>query len=164
VADPIGVSGGEHDRRRPALGDAEQSGPLGPDGVEHGDRVARVVLEREHRRPVREALPAPVEQDHPREAREAVDEPRGLAQLVQHFEVADEPGQHEQIQRPLAHDAIGDVDVVAGRRVSDGRRARGHGASLPHHHCNGRRANGVSLCQRVSTRQRIGVTALVSRA
>ena len=123
------MRGGEHRRRRAALGDAEDHHAIEPDGVEHREGVVDDVLERVGVAVVGEAHAALVEGDDPRERPQPLEEPLCARKLEPDLEVAHETAHEQQVHRALAADGVGDrhpaVAGVANRRPGQ------HGASLP---------------------------------
>jgi hypothetical protein len=108
------VGRGEERGQGAALRDAEQRGPLDPDRVHDRPQVVHALVKaRELADPVREAGAALVEHHDPREAREAK-EPAGEVRLVPLvLEVRHEAGGIDQVDRTVAEDLIGDVNVAA---------------------------------------------------
>src|SRR5205085_3605513 len=70
---------------------------------------------RSERVPVRHAGAALVERDDPAERGEPLEEPARERILPHHVDVRDPPGDEDEIERTVAEDLIGDVDVAALR-------------------------------------------------
>ena len=126
---PLGMGRGEQRAHRAALGDTEQRRALGARRVHHRANVADPLLEDRklvHRHPVGETHAALVEQQQPRERGEAVEEPSLSRILPGELDVTHPTGNEDEVDRPLAEDLVGDVDVAALRvpRLGD------HPASL----------------------------------
>ena len=66
-----------------------------------------------------------VEEDQARERGEPLEEARAARLLPVQLEVGDEPGHEDQVDRAVADDLVGDVDVAALR-------VAGLGESWPH--------------------------------
>ena len=71
----LGIGRCEQERQRPALGEADDGGALGPDRIEHGPHIVHALLERRDGHPIRQPRPALVEADEPAEGRIAPEHP-----------------------------------------------------------------------------------------
>ncbi len=113
--------GGERRADEPAGGVGEQGGPFAADGVEHRDRVLRLLLERVV---LEDALGQPgaaaVEQDHAAELGQAFEEAAQHGCLPQLLDLGDPAWQEQDVERTVAGDLVGDARAVAvgvaGRR------------------------------------------------
>ena len=131
VADALGV-GAHHDERerllgigrreeaahRAALGDAAERGALGADGVHDGAHVVHPLFERRQTvdgHAVGETRAALVEEDEAREGGEAAQEAREARLAPEVLEVRDPAHDEDEVERPVADDLIGDVDLAAAR-------------------------------------------------
>ena len=128
----------EQAAHRSALGHAQQRGARGAHRVHHRADVVHPLLERRQlRHAVREAGAALVEQDQPRERGEPEEEARERGLLPEVLEVRD-PAHHEhEVERAVAHDLVGDVDVAAARVAHA--RSHGHDPVAAVHRRRGRR-------------------------
>src|SRR5215210_40764 len=142
---------GEQHAHVPAFGMAEQGGVLGADRVHDGANVVHPLLERRQLivgDVVGEAGAALVEQDQARERREPPEEARQLRLLPHELDVRDPAGNVDEIERPLAHDLVGDVDVAASGVARLGRRHprtanRRHAVGTPFSSCSPRSSNSI---------------------
>jgi hypothetical protein len=107
------VRGREEKRHRPALGDAEEGGSLGSDGVHPGADVVHPRLEVGNAaRAVGEAGPALVEQDHAREGGEP-SQRLGCGAVPGGLEHRQDPATDEHdVEGPVADGRVGDADVA----------------------------------------------------
>lgn len=112
----LGIRGREEAAHRASLRVAEERRELAADGVQHRANVVHARLEiGKSDRPIRETGAALVEQDQPRERGEAPEQV-GIARLLPvDVEVGDESGDEHEVERPLAHDLEGDVDLAVSR-------------------------------------------------
>jgi len=115
--DSLGARRGKEQAQRAGLGEADDCRPLRVNDVHHGADVVHPSLEIGRAAdPVGESRPALVEHDEAAESREALEErgrrafPCLLGQVRQHPAVDE-----HQIDRALADDGVGDVDVAAPR-------------------------------------------------
>jgi hypothetical protein len=111
----------EEHAHQTALGEAEDGRAFTVDRVEHGSHVVHPLLERRQairRNGVGETGAALVEQDQPGEAREALEDV-GVRRLVPHQVDVRDPARYvDQVERPFAHDLVGDVQVATLRVAS----------------------------------------------
>jgi hypothetical protein len=107
------VRGREEKRHRAALGDAEQGGSLGSDGVHHGAEVVHPRLEVGNAaRAVGEACPSLVEQDQAREGGEP-SQRLGCGAVPGGLEDRQDPaGDEHDVEGPVADGRVGDADVA----------------------------------------------------
>src|SRR6266550_4318210 len=116
----------EEDGHAAAFRVPEQCGVLRPDCVEDGAHVVHPLLERRQpvgRNPVGHPCPALVEEDQSGERRQALEKARRLRLFPQELDVRDPAGDVDEVERPVADDLVGDVDI-ATLRVSGLRRHR----------------------------------------
>ena len=112
----LGVGGGEEQRHRAALGDAEEGGPLDSDRIHDGPHVVHAVLERvDPGDPVGEPRAPLVEADEPREGAQPLEEVSRPRVLPLVFEMGHEAGDEDEVDRPGARDLVGDVEIAALR-------------------------------------------------
>jgi hypothetical protein len=110
----LGIGCGEQQAHRSALGYAEQRCALRTGRVHHRAHVVHALFEsRNSREPIRQAGAALVEQDQAREAGEAGKEFRVCRVLPGNVEVRDKARHINYVERPVADDLVGDVDVAA---------------------------------------------------
>ena len=123
----LGIGGGEQDAHRPALRESEQRGALRAGGVHHRADVVHAILQR-RRRGDRVGKPraALVEQDQPRERGELVEEARDPRVRPLQVQVRDEARHEHEVERTVADDLVGDVDLTALRVVGLRRHRRTH--------------------------------------
>ena len=113
--DALRVRRREQHRQRGAVDVAEQRGALGPDRVHHRTHVVHPLLERRHAADTvgraRAALVEPYDAHAPRQLVEP-----GTDRLVVELHRREvEAAREDEVERPLAEDAVGDVDVTADR-------------------------------------------------
>ncbi len=117
--DPLGVAGREQHRHLPALRQPEQRCPFRPSGVHDRAQVLHPVLER--RRPlnrIRHAEAAAIEEDQSAEGGQPTKAVRNGGILPRHLDMRDIPEDRDQVERTIAHDLIGDVEVVSRPHVA----------------------------------------------
>ncbi len=115
---PLGVGGREQRAHRPALGVAQDGGALHADVVHDGAHVVHAGLERREvvgLDPVGEPDPPLVEEDQARERREPLVETLDRLDLRGGVEALHPAVDEDDVERPLAHDLVGDVDVTVLR-------------------------------------------------
>jgi hypothetical protein len=157
---------GEQQAHGRALGHTVERGASGPDRVHHGPYVVHARLEG-WRAPnaVRHPGAALVEADQPRERPDALEEgcPPGNRGLD--LEVTHEPGNEHDVERAVAADLVGDMDLAALRIA---RLRFGHARSVQRRHrqrniapvASGAHAHGSP--SRTVFRSRVSSTILVS--
>ena len=110
------VGGGEQDAHRPTLRQPKECGTLRARGVHHRAHVVHAVLQRRRAgNRVRKPRAALVEQDQSRERRELLEETRDARVRPLQVEVRDETRHEDEVERTVAHDLKGDVDLPATR-------------------------------------------------
>ena len=121
-ADALGVLGRQLASDGAAERVGEQRRAFAARGVEHGERVRDVLLERVAvAQAVGETGAAPVEQDQAVEDREALEEAAHRRRLPQLLDLRDPSGQEQQVEAALAGDLVGDARIAAA-----GIAGRGH--------------------------------------
>ncbi len=112
----LGIGGSEEDRHRAALEVPEERGALAPDRVHDRAHVVHPRFQvRDAALPVGEARTALVQADESRERRQPLEERRVARLLPVELEVADEPGDEDEIERAVAGHLVGDRDIAALR-------------------------------------------------
>jgi hypothetical protein len=113
---PLGVGRSEERAQRSAFRDSQQRGSLRSDGIHHSPNVVHPLLQdrdlgRGH--PVGQPGSALVEDDQPGERSQPTPE-GGLRGVVPgQLDVGDPAGNEDEVDRPLADDLVGDVDLAA---------------------------------------------------
>ena len=105
-----------------ALAQAEKRGAPAARGIEHRQNVVNLFLQRwKVNRPVRKPCPSHVQDDQPRERGEPTQEPGERRLLKLELNVAEATLKQDQIDRPAAHDPVGDVGATASPVAGLGR-------------------------------------------
>ncbi len=113
---PLRVGRREEDAHRRSLGEAVERSSSRADGVHDGTDVVHARLERGRAADaVGHAGAALVEADQPRERRQPLEERREARYRPVKLEMRDVAGDEDEIERAVARDLIGDVDVAAPR-------------------------------------------------
>ena len=103
----------EQDAHRPALGDPEERRPLGPRGVHDRPDVVDPQLQGRHLGDgVGQPVAALVEDDQARERAEPLQEVSQRRRLPLELEVGGEAEDEDQVDRPIAHDLVGDRGIA----------------------------------------------------
>jgi hypothetical protein len=110
----------ELDRDETPGGHSEDRRLLGSDRVEHDPRVFHPLFDVDVNGPVREAHPALVEEDQAAERGQPAHQASRPCRPPR-VEVGDVPGHDDEVERPVAHHLVGEVDPILGSRVPDPR-------------------------------------------
>ena len=103
----------EQDAHRTALGDPEERRPLGAGGVHHRPHVVDPLLQGRHLGDrVGQSVAALVEEDQARERAEPLQEVSHRRRLPLELEVGGEAEDEDQVDRPIAHDLVGDRGIA----------------------------------------------------
>ena len=134
AAHPLGVIGRENEPGQRRETGGQNRRPLASNGIHHREGVLRPVFRPDHvfgRDPRREANPAVVESDHPAERGQPSMKAIHRRLDVDAVDRDQRSRQHEQVDRAIAEDLVGDVDLAAtgvpGPRCP---RRSGHGYRL----------------------------------
>ena len=124
----------EQDAHRGALGDAVERSALRADRVHDGAHVVHASLQRgRSAHGVGHARPALVKADQTGERREPEEQRPEQRQPPRELDMRDKPRNENEVQGPVAHDLVGDVDVAAARiaRLGEIRHRANHLSPLP---------------------------------
>ena len=124
LAAPLRVGRGQQHPDEAADLDREDRRPPGSRRVEDRDHVGDLRLEvgqRLGRNRIGQAGPAPIEVDEPGEPAQLAQEARVLGDLPDELDVVDPVVDEQQIDRAVANDLVGEVDVPVPGESSDGR-------------------------------------------
>ena len=125
------VGSREQEAHRAALGEPEQGCSLRADVVHDGANVVHALFERRGAGyPIGQALPSLVERHDAGEGRKTAQERRVTWHLMRKFNVRNDARDHDDIDRPVAHHLIGDIDVAAECVPGDGQYEIAHGRSF----------------------------------
>ncbi len=112
----LGVRGREQGRHRAALELRVHGRALRAGGVQHRDHVVHLLLERRRLGDrIGQPRSATVEHDQPRERREAVEVPRHPRLIPVVLDLRDPGGHVHDVDRAVADDLVGDVEIAAAR-------------------------------------------------
>lgn len=112
----FGLGGREQHRERPTFGFAHHRRLLAADSVHDGANVVHALFQgRRPRNPIGHAHSAHVEEDEPRELCKPLTVAAECRQLPVDLEVGVRALRVDEIDGPLADDAVGDVDLAAAR-------------------------------------------------
>jgi hypothetical protein len=116
---PLRVRRAEQCRQRSPVVVADDERPLGSHSVEDRAEIVEPRLHRrDHRQAVGQTHAALVEQDHARPRAQLADEALERRQLPEDLDVRNERVHEDDIDRAVADDLVGDVDVVVGDGVA----------------------------------------------
>ena len=117
-ARPLGIGRGEQRAIGPPSDTPNERRPLGADGVHHGPHVVHPLLERRQsldRHRIGQPGAALVEEDQPRERREPLGGTARTPARPRSARCARPSPDEHQVDRSVADDLVGDVDVAAPR-------------------------------------------------
>ena len=127
---PLRVHRREHGGDGPAVGDAQERGPLQAHGVHHRPDVIHAPLEGAGPEGAVGQAGAPlVQDDQPAEREEPFEERAGEDVLPVELDVRHEPGDEDQVDRSVPDDLVGDAQPIAGGEL--GLRVPWHIRSCP---------------------------------
>ena len=119
------MRGSEEDAHRRAFRDADDGGALGSDGVHDRADVVHPNLERRvGGHGVGHACPALVENDQSGKRGDALEEGAQERNGPRKLDVRGRAGNEDDVERPVAGDTVGDVDVAAARVADFGDHGR----------------------------------------
>jgi hypothetical protein len=125
----LGIAGGEEERQRSPLADAEQGRALGARAVEReADAFEQALRDGQLGRAQRDGRHLVIEADQAREGGEAGEEVGERRLLPGVLEVGVEAREQDQIGRAVAYDLVGDTDLTA----REGPNLGGHAGALDH--------------------------------
>ena len=120
VRDALGVGGGEQNAHRATLGESKEHRPLRADIVHDRADVVHPFLERSDAvGSIGEALASLVERDDAGERRKTAQKARVSNHFMHELDMRNEARNHDDVDRPVPHHLISDVDVAALRVTCD---------------------------------------------
>src|ERR1700730_6917177 len=109
------IRGGEHQTHWAALRPAIDRRALRARRIHHRAHITDPFFERLFCDPIGEPLPALIENDHPGEGGEPFEQMLVARHLPQELDVREGAGDQHDVTRPVAENAVGDVNIAAPR-------------------------------------------------